>query len=83
MNITLRFFGQLRELTGKQEHEMTVKDNILIEDLEWLLGQRFPQIKEHLETSSFSINEEYVSGNAKVNAGDIVGILPPISGGAE
>lgn len=83
MKLTLRFFGQLRELTGKQEHELTVKNNIMIEDLEWLLGERFPNIKEHLKTVSFSINEEYVSKNAKVNDGDIVGILPPISGGAK
>ena len=81
MNITLRFFGQLRELTGKREHELTVKDSITIEDLEWLIGERFPNTKKHLPTVSFSINEEYVSKTANVSEGDIVGVLPPISGG--
>ncbi len=82
MTITLRFFGQFRELTGKQEHELTVKKNITIEDLEWLIGERYPKTKAHLKTVSFSINEEYVSPNAHINEGDIVGILPPISGGS-
>ena len=81
MKITLRFFGQLKELTKTLEIEIPVKKGLRVEDLEWLIGERFPNIREHLKTASFSINNEYVDKETAVKEGDIVGILPPISGG--
>ena len=81
MKITLRFFGQLKELTKTLEIEIPVKKGLRVEDLEWLIGERFPNIREHLKAASFSINNEYVDKETAVQEGDIVGILPPISGG--
>lgn len=81
MNITLRFFGQLRELTRTEQIDLTVKDKTRIEDLVWLIGERFPNVREHLEHVSFSIDNEYAAKDAPLQEGSEVGLLPPISGG--
>ncbi len=81
MNITLRFFGQLRELTGTDQITMAVKEKTRIEHLVCLVGERFPKIRDHLKHVSFSIDNEYAAKGAILQEGSEVGVLPPISGG--
>jgi molybdopterin synthase sulfur carrier subunit len=81
MTITLRFFGQLKELTKTNEIEIQLKKDLNIEALQWIIGERFPNIKEHLNSVSYSVNNEYVNKETTIKEGDIVGLLPPISGG--
>lgn len=81
LSITLRFFGQLRELTSTDETGIQVKEGTRIEDLVWLVGERFPNTKEHLQVVSFSIDNEYAAKDAVLKEGNVVGLLPPISGG--
>ncbi len=81
LTITLRFFGQLRELTNTEETPIQVKEGTRIEDLIWLVGERFPVTKEHLKIVSFSIDNEYAAKDAVLREGNVVGLLPPISGG--
>ena len=81
MKITLRFFGQLKELTKTQEIEIQLNKNIIVEELEWIIGERFPNIRDHLKTVSFAIDNEYVDKKTAVKAGSTIAIIPPISGG--
>lgn len=81
MKITLKFFGQLRELTKCDEAELQIKEDTKVEDLIWLLGERFPNIREHLKVVSFSIDNEYAEKGTALKDGNVVGLLPPISGG--
>ena len=81
MNITLKFFGQLRELTGTDTLEIKVKKSASVEDLVWVVGERFPIIREHLKHVSISIDNEYASKDEILQEGNVIGLLPPISGG--
>jgi len=81
LNIKLQFFGQLRELVGKEEAESQVEEATRVEDLVWLTGERFPNIRKHLKHVSFSISNEYASKGTELKNNDEVGLLPPISGG--
>ncbi len=81
MKIKLRFFGQLKELTGTEEAEIQIKENTRVEDLIWLLGERYPNIREFLNHVSFSIDNEYASKDTVLADNNEVGLLPPISGG--
>ncbi|MFQ5651547.1 MAG: MoaD/ThiS family protein [bacterium] len=79
--ITLRFFGQLRELANCDEADIQVKEDTKVEDLIWLVGERFPNLREHLEFVSISIDNEYAAKGTVLQDGNVVGLLPPISGG--
>ncbi len=81
MKITLRFFGQLRELANCDETTIEVKEGTKIGDLVWLVGERFPNMRQHLKVVSFSIDNEYASKDTVLNEGNEVSLLPPISGG--
>ena len=83
IKITLRFFGQLRELAKSDETEIQLKKETNIGDLVWILGERFPNMREHLKVVSFSIDNEYAGKEEVLQDGNIVGLLPPISGGAD
>ncbi|MFQ5677018.1 MAG: molybdopterin converting factor subunit 1, partial [bacterium] len=80
MKIKLRFFGQLRELAKTEETEIEVKDQTTVGDLVWLVGERYPNLREHLKVVSFSIDNEYAPKETILNDGNEVGLLPPISG---
>ncbi len=81
MTINLRFFGQLRELAKCDETDIEIKKGTKIGDLVWLVGERFPNMREHLKVVSFSIANEYASKDTILNEGNEVSLLPPISGG--
>lgn len=81
MQIKLRFFGQLRELARCDETGIEVKNGTKISDLVSLVGDRFPNMREHLKVVSFSIDSEYASKDTALKEGNEVGLLPPISGG--
>lgn len=81
MKIKLKFFAQLRDLTGVDETEMEVAENTTVAELAHLVSERFPEVREHLKVVSFAVDNEYASRKTLLNAGCEVGLLPPISGG--
>jgi len=81
LRINLKFFGQLRELTGRSDEQIEVEPGAKIEELARVLAERFPKINKHLAVVSFSVNSEYVRKEKQLQDGDEVGLLPPISGG--
>lgn len=82
MRIRLKFFGPLRDVAKMAETEIRLKEDTTVGDLVRILGERFPNLQEHLKVVSFSIDDEYASREAVLNDGDEVGLLPPISGGS-
>ncbi|NIR50819.1 molybdopterin converting factor subunit 1 [candidate division KSB1 bacterium] len=82
MKIKLRFFGQLRDLTKRDEIELEVQNKTTVGDLIWLVGERFPQLREHLKVVSFAVDNEYATKDSELKDGNEVGLLPPISGGS-
>jgi molybdopterin converting factor subunit 1 len=81
MRVKLRFFGQLRDITKVDETEIELKEKTNIGDLVWIVGERFPNLRDHLKVVSLSINSEYATKEQGLQDGDEVGLLPPISGG--
>ncbi len=83
MKVRLKFFGQLKDLTKKDGAELQLKADTTVGDLVWILGGRFPNIREHLKVVSFAVNSEYAPKETVLQDGDEVGVLPPISGGRD
>ena len=81
MEIKLRFFGQLKEITKVDVEAIQVKEETTLDDLVWIVGQRFPNLQEHLKTVSFAIDKEYAPKETLLKEGNEVSLLPPISGG--
>lgn len=81
MKIKLKFFAQLRDVAHCDETEIEIKEGASVHDLVVLLGDHFPNLREHLKTVSFAVNDEYAPKDTVLKDGNEVALLPPISGG--
>lgn len=93
MRIRVLFFASFREAIGHRPevtvdvpgtHETTLTVASLLDYLEHHLGESFAEARrEHQRTSQlfFAVNQEYAHENTSLKEGDVVAIIPPVSGG--
>lgn len=79
--VTVKFFAQLREAAGTDSVEVAATDlEHLYAVLEQVLG---PDMSDQLraENVRVAVNQDIVSANTTLRAGDEVAFLPPVTGG--
>lgn len=76
MNLTIKAFGNLTEITGKAELELQARDTA---SLQAALFERFPQLRER--KFAIAVNKQLITENTDLKAHDVVALLPPFSGG--
>jgi molybdopterin converting factor subunit 1 len=81
MRITVRFFAQLRELTGAGELQRDVPDEATVAGVWDRLAAEFPGLLPHGRSVSVAVNEEFARPATRLGEGDEVAFLPPVSGG--
>lgn len=84
MNIEIEvlFFAKARELCGKNRAVISVASTISFEDLLNVIIQHF-NLDAIKRCCVLSVNEEYVNcqDTLHLKQGDVVGVIPPLSGG--
>ena len=81
MLVRLRLFARLRELSGKSELHLEVPDGWDAAALWRVLTEQYPALAPYTASVSCAVNEEYAKLNTRLNEGDEVAFLPPVSGG--
>ncbi|MCP8308974.1 MAG: MoaD family protein [archaeon] len=93
ISINLKYFAMIRDITGKKEESLSLKKGYGIMDLliklTEIYGEKifqfiFDEKREIRENLTFLINGQVIKSenlNRKLKDGDILVILPPISGG--
>ena len=81
MQVTVLFFGMLKDIVGKAEDGITLEDGSSIGRLYELYAARFPKLSEHSSSILFSRNREFAGWGEPLRDGDEVAFLPPVSGG--
>ncbi len=81
MKIRLRFFATFREIVGEKDLIIDAEEGSIVQDVISQLLKRYPNLEKQKESMIFSVNKEYAGLQTKLNDGDEIGILPPISGG--
>ena len=82
MQVHVLFFGMLKELAGRGSDSLTLPDNATLGDVINHYEGRIPRLKEMVGSIAMSVNREYAGPECKLKAGDEIGLLPPVSGGA-
>lgn len=83
MDVKVLFFARARELAGCSEATLSVPRGAATSALPALLLQAYPKLDQVLSSCLLSLNLDYVDADAPrpLQAGDEIGVIPPISGG--
>jgi MoaD family protein len=94
MNVEVKFFTSLREITGKKVEQIQLQNQITVDELVTMLSNRYgKKFREYIYNKkgevqpflSFLVNGKNVNTmqglDTKLENGDIVAILPPVGGG--
>ncbi|GAB6425006.1 molybdopterin converting factor subunit 1 [Bacillus luti] len=77
--ITILLFANLREEVGSDRFVILEEQEMTVQQLkEWLKANYCLQL---LDRVMVAVNEEFVTNEEMIKAGDIVALIPPVSGG--
>ncbi len=82
MRVHVLFFGVLKDLAGKSSDWLDLPDGASVRDVLATYDSRIPQLKESLSSLALAVNQQYAGPDTKLESGDEVALLPPVSGGA-
>ena len=81
MRVKILFFASARELTGETEMMMELDEGTGTDEIPKKLLAIFPDLDMTRDRMSLAVNTVYCKENVVLKEGDVVAILPPISGG--
>ena len=82
MKIKVIFYGVLKQEAGVKTQELELPQaGANVRDLLESVRQRFDLDPRRLETTACALNDELVAREHALQDGDVVGLLPPVSGG--
>ena len=80
MDITVLFFGITTDLVSKTTISYAIENSTSVENLKKILKTDYPNLK-NIDDFAIAVNEEYATNGVLLKDGDIVAIIPPVSGG--
>jgi molybdopterin synthase catalytic subunit len=83
MRIRVLFFGILKDVVGRAEEAFELPPGSDIAKLFELYSGRYPSLERHRASLLFSRNREFVEQGQRLEEGDEVAFLPPVSGGSQ
>ena len=82
MQVRVLFFGILKDIAGKASDEVSLPEGATVRDLLSHYAQD-AKLKGILGSIAVALNQEYAAPAAGLRDRDEVGLLPPVSGGAD
>ena len=82
MQVTVKWFGPLREATGTKELGVRLPDGARLRDLAALLAREHPAFAAMAPKLRAAVNQEVADADASLADGDEVAFLPPVAGGS-
>lgn len=81
MNIRIRYFASLREITGQNEEMLSLPDDTTVASMRDTLLVRYPRLQTVMERAVCAVNHHYVPVETVLREGDEVVFIPPVGGG--
>ena len=75
-------FASLRDAVGSPSIQLQVpQSSITVGELLELLPERFPVLRQRLESVRVAVNQEFRSAAESIPEGAEIALIPPVSGG--
>jgi molybdopterin synthase sulfur carrier subunit len=76
--ITVHYFAGVKELTGTAQESVSLAGQTVAQLRSWL-AEKYPGMAER--SIQVAVNEEYALPDDVLSEGDVVALIPPVSGG--
>ncbi|MBO9617699.1 MAG: MoaD/ThiS family protein [Niabella sp.] len=73
-------FGIVKEFFKAPFLNIELDDPMTVADFKQQLESKYPELKK-LQSYMIAKNEEYADDKERLNQGDVIAIIPPVSGG--
>jgi molybdopterin converting factor subunit 1 len=82
VKLVVLYFAALRDLLALAEEQLDLPlASARVQDLAQHLSQRHPALAPHLSSVRFAVNETFVDLAEPLASGDVVALIPPVTGG--
>ncbi len=81
MRVQVLFFGQLKELLGRESESLTLHEPAQVQQVLEHYAQTAPQVRTLLPALAVAVNQVFAQATHALHEGDEVALLPPVSGG--
>lgn len=82
MQVRVLFFGVLKDMAGRGSDDLTLPDQATAGDVLEHYEQHMTGLRGMLSSIAISVNHEYAPPDVRLQTGDEVALLPPVSGGS-
>lgn len=80
MKLSVLLFGICADLINSASLEFELNQGATVGDFKQQFKESYPQVV-HLNTYAIALNESYAKDAEPLKEGDVVAIIPPVSGG--
>ena len=81
MQVEVRYFAAAREATGKEVEHVELPEGATVAALADVLTARHAGLADLRSNLRFAVGEHFAEPGRHLAAGDVVALLPPVSGG--
>ena len=81
MHVTVRFFARLRDIVGQAELDRSTVQGATVADVWQGLAAEYPELAPLGAAVSSAVNADYAKMTRRLQDGDEIAFLPPVSGG--
>lgn len=83
VKINVLFFGLLKDVMGQSHETLDLPQDARVKDVLLHYAQASPKLESMMSSLAIAVNQEYAGADRELREGDEVGLLPPVSGGAQ
>ncbi|HEC95971.1 MAG: MoaD/ThiS family protein [Methanomicrobia archaeon] len=81
IKIKVKLSAYYREIVGKKELNMELKEKITVNELMKMLVAEYPKLSEFTDYTMILLNHVYSDGTELIEDGDEIALFPPLDGG--
>jgi sulfur-carrier protein len=83
LSVTVLYFAALRDLAGMAEEQLDVgaDSELSVSALLFELERRHAGLQGRLDAVRVAVNEEFTERGTMLRGGEVVALIPPVSGG--
>ena len=81
MTVTVKLFAVLRDRAGLSEAILQALPGSTALNVSKQLAVQFPNLAPLLSKVAYAVNEQYVAPDTELHDGDVLALIPPVSGG--